>query len=830
MKNWFKQNATHLIIIGLFLVLIVFYLTPIWQGKILSQSDVIQAEGSQKELFDYKAKDGHSPLWTNSMFGGMPTYQIWYEHANNITTYIGRGIRTVFPAPADVLLLYLLGSYFLLSVLRIRPWLAAAGAIAMAFSSYNLIYIEAGHMNKAYAIAYMAPIIGAVILCYRGNRLWGGVILALFMALEIRTNHVQVTYYLFLALLVLVLFELYYAIRDKKLKNFTQATGVQLIAVVLAVLVNASVLYPTYEYSKSTIRGKANIAKVDEGGKQTDGLDKEYAYAWSQGIGESITFLIPNAYGGKTGGVLDEKSNIAKLLTKSGFPENQAVQIAQSMPTYWGEKTFTSGPWYFGAAVIFLFILGIVIVKDRLKWWIITATALILLLSFGRHFPLISDLFFDYFPMYNKFRAVESILVVAAVLIPLLAVLAINELITRQQEIINLNKKVLYTGIAVGGLCLLVAFIPDLFLNFKPSTHQNFVATLQQQTGDQNMANEIASALIKDRKDLASKDAYRSFFIVLIAFGFVWSYIKNKISYTVLIAGVGVLTLIDLWQVDKRYLNDNSFIEPRDVQHVQEREVDQLIRMDKDLSYRVLDLTTNPFSDARASYFHKSLGGYHAAKLMRFQEILEHQFNGAINEDVLDMFNVRYIITRDPSNNSEKIQRRSTAAGNAWFVNKVTMVKDDAQEMQAISSFDPKTEAFVSEQFKSNLDTTRLGVPTNANIQLTSYHPDTMRYEYSSPTTALAVFSEVYYDAGWKAYVDGDEVPIIRADYALRALQLPGGNHKVEFIFAPESMRISEIISLIASIVLVLGLGFAIWYTYSNRKKKPELSSPTKKK
>ena len=801
-------------------MLIVFYLTPLWQGKILSQSDVIQAESSQKELFDYKAKDGKAPMWTNSMFGGMPTYQIWYEHANNVTGYIGKGIRAVFPAPADIFLLYLLGGYFLLSVLRIRPWLAAAGAVAIAFSSYNLIYIEAGHMNKAYAIAYMAPIIGAVILCYRGNRLWGGIILAIFMALEIRTNHIQITYYLFLALLVLVFFEMYYAIRDKKLKAFAQATLAQGLAVALAVLVNASVLYPTYEYSKLTIRGKSNIVKID-GEQQSTGLDKDYAYAWSQGIGESITFLIPNAYGGKSGGVLDENSNVAKFFIKNGYPENQAVQIAQNItPTYWGEKTFTSGPWYFGATVIFLFILGLIIVKDRLKWWIITATALVLLLSFGRHFPLFSDLFFDYFPMYNKFRAVESILVIASVLFPLLAILAINELITCHKEVVNLDKKVLYTGAGVAAVCLLIAIVPDLFLDFKTSTHQDFIARLQQQIGDQNAANEIASALVLDRKDLASKDAYRSFFIVLIALGFVWSFIKNKISYTVLIAGVGVLTLIDLWQVDKRYLNKDSFIEPQQVQHVQEREVDQLIRMDKDLSYRVLDLTTNPFSDARASYFHKSLGGYHAAKLMRFQEILEGQFNGAINEDVLDMFNVRYVITRDPANNAEKIQRRSTATGNAWFVNKVTFVKDNAQEMQAISSFDPKNEAFIHEEFKDKMKANSLNAPTNASISLVSYHPDTMRYEYTSPTSALAVFSEVYYDAGWKAYVDGEETPIIRANYALRALQLPGGNHKVEFIFAPQSMKISETISLIASIILVLGLAFTIWYSYTQRNKK----------
>ncbi len=818
MKKWFKENSTHFIIIAIFIVLVFFYFSPIFGGKSLVQHDVIQAEGSQKELFDYKAQDGQAPLWTNSMFGGMPTYQIWYAHATNITTYIGKGLKAVFPVPTDVVLLYLLGGYFLFSTLRLKPWLAAIGAIALAFTSYNFIYIEAGHLNKAYAIAYLPPIIGSVLLCYRGSRLWGPVLLALFMALEIRTNHIQMTYYLLIALLVYVLFELYYAYKDKTWKNFIQASALQIGAVILAVLVNASVLFPTYEYSKLTTRGKANIVKVEEGGNES-GLDKKYAYDWSQGVGENLTFLIPNAYGGKSNGVLDEKSEVVKFFTKNGFPEGQAVQIAQSLPTYWGEKMFTSGPWYFGAAIIFLFILGLVIVKDRIKWWILTATVLIILLAFGRHFPLISDIFFDYFPMYNKFRAVESTLVIAAILIPLLAILTVNELLTKADKIPRLDKKVLYTFVGVGGLCLLVGLMPSLFLDFKTSTHKDFISTLTQQLGDQNAANELGNALVKDRTALATKDAFRSLFIVALTFGLVWFYIKKKVALPAFLGVLAIIILADLWSVDKRYLNNDSFVDASAAKkHVVEREVDQLIRLDKDPSYRVLDLTTNPFSDARASYFHKSFGGYHAAKLMRYQEILEHQFNGAINEDVLDMFNVRYLITQNQQNGAEQIQRRSTASGNAWFVNKVTFVKDNAQEMQAISSFDPAKEAFVHEEFRSKLNATRLGQPTNAEIKLVSYHPDTLKYESSSPNDAFAVFSEVYYDKGWKAYIDGNEVPIIRADYILRALQVPGGNHKIEFIFAPASMRISSIVSLIASIVLVLGLVAA--GLISARKKK----------
>ncbi|TDS08453.1 YfhO family protein [Sphingobacterium paludis] len=819
MKQWFKENSTHLAISALFIVLVFFYFSPIFDGKTLVQSDVMQAEGSQKELFDYRAKDGHAPLWTNSMFGGMPTYQIWYEHASNVASYINKGIRAIFPVPADIVLLYLFGGYFLFSVLRLKPWLAAVGAVALAFTSYNFIYIEAGHVNKAYAIAYLAPIIGSVLLSFRGSRLWGPVLLCLFLTLEIRTNHVQITYYLFIALLVYVLIELYYAIRDKKLQAFMRSSALQIVAALVAVLVNASVLFPTYEYSKLTIRGKANIQKVDAGA-QTSGLDKEYAYQWSQGVGENITFLIPNAYGGRTGGVLDKNSEVVKFFTKLGAPEAQAVQFADRIPTYWGEKTFTSGPWYFGAATFFLFVLGLVIVRGRIKWWILIASALCMLLAFGRHFPLVSDLFFDYFPMYNKFRAVESILVIPAILIPMLAMLAVNELFLRAAEIPKLDKKVLYTYVGIGGFCLLVGLMPSLFLNFKNSGHQDFISSISQQLGGQSVGNEFSNALLKDRSSLASADAYRSFLIVTIAFGLVWLFLKKKITVPVFVGVLGVLTLIDLWAVDKRYLNNASFIEERAKTHVVEREVDQLIRLDKDPSYRVMDLTTNPFSDARASYFHKNIGGYHAAKLMRFQEVLEHQFNGAINEDVLDMFNVRYLITQNRQNGAEQIQRRSTASGNAWFVSKVTFVKDNAQEMQAISSFDPKREAFVHESFKNQLNTAKLGQSSNAEIRLVSYHPDTLKYESTSPNDAFAVFSEVYYDKGWKAYIDGNEVPIIRADYLLRALQVPGGNHSIEFIFAPASIRISNIISLIASIVLVLGLAAAVFVSWRNKNPK----------
>lgn len=812
MKTWFNNNATHLAIIGIFIAITFIYFPPAWQGKVLYQHDVLQAQAGQQEILDVKARDGDMPLWTNSMFSGMPSYQVLIELPNNITTYLLQGFKGIFPHPIDVVLLYLFGAYLLFSVLKIKPWLAAVGAVAFAFSSYNFIYIEAGHANKTYAIAFMAPILAGILLAFRGKYLWGAVILALAMALEIRVNHIQVTYYLFLAALILVGMEAYNAIREKRLLAFGKAIAFQAAAVMVAIAVNASLLWPTYEYSKETLRGKSNL-KTENSQRADNGVSRDYAYHWSQGVDESITFLIPNAYGGGMSTRLDAQSNVAKLVINKGVDPGQAAGFAANLPTYWGEKPGTSGPWYFGAGVMFLFVLGLIIVPGRIKWWLAGTTALVLLLSFGRHFPLVSDLFFYYFPMYNKFRAVESVLIIATLLIPVLAVLSINELIKNGPSIKKLDKKVLYVFYGVGGIALLIATLPDLFLSFKSSNHQAMTQQYGQQLQDNTFANEMMAALVKDRVALARADAFRSLLFVAATFVLVWLLIKNKLRAQAAVVLLGIVTLIDLWGVDKRYLNDDRFADKLQLarQFNPEREVDRLILMDKDPNYRVFDITTNPFADARTSYFHKSIGGYHAAKLMRYQELIERQFSGAINEDVLDMLNTRYLITADNENN-QRIQRRNTAVGNAWFVEKVTVVTSNEEEMEAINAFDPSKEAFIHEEFKPLLNEGRLSRPENASIELTSYRPDHLVYEYSAPRDALAVFSEIWYDKGWKAFVDGEELPILRANYVLRALQLPGGNHQVEFKFEPKSYHLGETISLIGSIVLVLGLAAAIWF------------------
>ena len=816
MNNWFKRNGIHLAIIGIFIALCFVYFSPALQGKALYQSDVLMAQGMQKEIMDFKAKDGKGPLWTNSMFGGMPAFQIWVQYPNNVTTYVISFFKTVFPNPIDTVLLYLLGAYLLFCVLRMNPWLAAAGAIAFAFSSYNFQIIDAGHSNKAMAIAFFPPILAGIILTFRRQYLLGAVLTALFLAIEIRTNHIQMTYYLFIALLIYVGIELYHAIKSKTSKDFIKSFSYLAAASILAVAVNAGMLWTTYEYSTETIRGKSNL--TTDKSEPNNGLDRDYAYQWSQGIGESLTFLVPNAYGGASGPNLDEKSEVAKALSAKGIPAEQLLPAMQQLSqvglsTYWGDKQFTSGPWYFGAIICFLFILGLFIVKNRIKWWILSASILCLLLSFGRHLPFLSDLFFNYFPLYNKFRAVESILVIVGFLIPVLAILAVKEVAFHTEEPKKLQKNLLYSLYITGGLLIILIVLPTAFLSFKTQNHGLFIEQLTQITnGDKGFADSIADALVKDRISLARMDALRSLLFVLIGAGLVWALIRKKMNPQFVFIALAVVVLVDLWSIDRRYLNNEKFVEKNVLaQQFKPRDVDQLIMRDQSY-YRVLDLSQgNPFSNSVPSYFHKSLGGYHAAKLKRYQEVLDKQFNGAINEDVLDMLNTKYLITADQNGQKETMKNRSTAAGHAWFVQKVEYVKNADEEMMAISSFDPKNVMVVDEKFKSLIDVNKVGYDGNGFIRLTNYHPDHLTYEYSSGRDALAVFSEMWYDKGWNAYVDGEKIPYFRADYILRAAQLPGGNHKLEFKFEPSSYYTGETISLIASILLLLSLGYAIW-------------------
>lgn len=828
MNNWLKANGIHLAIIGFFVVICFVYFSPVLQGKAPAQSDVLQAKAMQKEIMEYKAKDGKGPLWTNQMFGGMPAYQIWAQYAYNGASYGIQLIVNVFPRPVGTVLLLLSGAYFLFIVLRINPWLAAAGAIAFAFTTYNFVLIAAGHNNKVLAIGFFAPIIAGFILTLRGRYWVGGTLTALFLALLIRANHIQMAYYLFLAVLIFMGIELYQAYKAKTLPALGKAVGFLSAALVLAVMVNASLLWTTAEYAKETIRGKSNLTSTAGEGGDSTAEAKKYAYGWSQGIGESFTFLIPDLYGGATSinELVKPESHMYKAISEiTGGDPNQTTQAIQqlaqnlNMQQYWGEKPGTSGGYYFGAIICFLFVFGLFIVRSHLKWWILATTILFILLSFGKNFPLISDLFFDYFPLYNKFRAVESILAVVGLMVPLLAILAIKEAQDSGTDQKTLIKKLKWSAGITGGFALIVAIMPTLFFSFQTANHQEIVQALTQSLqNNATLAHKIANALVDDRISIARADAIRSVIFIAIGFALVWAFLTKKMNMQLAFGLLAFAVLIDMWQVDRRYLNNSNFASNSDLaNHFQARDVDNFILADKDPDFRVLDLTVNTFSDASTSQFHKTVGGYHAAKLKRYQELIEKQFTKSINQDVLDMLNTKYLITQDQQNGSYKMQRNNTAAGHAWIVPHVQFAKDADEEMKAINSFDPKKEAIVDVRYKSLIDEKRLGPGTGALIKLDSYHPDHLVYSYSAPTDVIAVFSEIYYDKGWNMYIDEVKKPYFRADYVLRAAQLEAGNHKVEFKFEPVSYYMGEKISLAGSILLLAGLSFAF---YSENKKK----------
>ncbi|HEY8928634.1 MAG TPA: hypothetical protein VIM55_05565 [Mucilaginibacter sp.] len=832
MNNWFKRNGIHFLVGVIFFVICFIYFAPAFQGKVLGQMDVTGAQSTQKEINDYREK-GITILWTNQIFGGMPAFQIWAPYPDNITTQIVSALKAVFPNPVDTVLILLFGAYFLFNVLKLNPWLAAAGAIAFTFSSYNIILLVAGHSNQAFAIAFFAPLLGSIFMTLRGKYLTGGALTALFLAMEIRANHIQMTYYLMLALLILLGIELYHAIKGKTTASFVKALGYLGAALVLALAINASLLWSTGEYAKYSYRGQSNLTKNAK--EPSSGLDKDYAYEWSQGVAECFTFLVPNAYSFGSGPeTLDANSETAKIFLKQNATEQQAVataaQITNGIPglqLYWGAKPGTAGPFYFGAVVCFLFLFGLLVVKSRVKWWLLGTVVLTMFLSFGGNFPFVSDLFFKYFPLYNKFRAVESILAVTSLCFPILAFLAVKEIVDAEDKT-YLFKKLKLAFYITGGLLLILIAVPTIFLSFKGADFQQGITYLTQaMKGDSATATTVANAVVSDRQSLERSDAIRSLIFVALTFGLLWAFIKQKAKLMMFSIGLLVLITVDLCLVDKRYLKDSNFADKLDNQ-VKPREVDSFIMRDPDPDYRVFDLTQTIKFDRFSPFFHKSIGGYSAARLKRYDELIDNQFTAAApNHDVLDMLNTKYFITADEQQ-TLKMQANPTACGHAWFVKSIKYAKNADEEMQAISSFSPKDEAIVDQQYRKLIDEKQpLGADTSGTIKLVSYNPDHLTYQSGSTAPQVAVFSEIYYEKGWTMLIDGAEKPFFRADYVLRAAQIPVGNHKIEFIFHPASYYTGEKISLAGSILLILALGGA---AASGIKKGRENAEPAAKK
>jgi hypothetical protein len=826
-KTKLSGYVVYLIAVLVFTALSFIYFFPVLEGKMLVTNDNNVYRASAKEIIEHREKFHEEPLWTNSMFGGMPAYQISVKYKGNCLRPVLYFLQS-FKFPVAAIFLTLLGFYILLLVYGVNPWLAIPGAIAFSFCSYNFILIAAGHTTKAYAIAYMVPMIAGIILAIRKNRIAGAAMAGVCLAFELISNHLQITYYALLIVIIYGISELVYAIRDKTLPDLMKSLGVLVIAVILAAGTNFTHLNTTLEYTKYTTRGGSNLTKDENA---SSGLDKAYATGWSIGIDETLTLLIPNYMGGGSSFHFDRGTETFKT-----FQRYKATQLASAFSKYRGEQPGTSSV-YAGAIVIFLFVLGLFLVEGREKWWLLAATVLSILLSWGRNFTPLTNLFLDYFPGYNKFRAVSTILVIAGFTIPLMASLALKNVFQNTIERKRFNRSIIWSAGITGGLCLLFAVFPGMAGNFISSTDQ---VVFQQLRITPEIQSTFESALTADRRDMLQADAFRSLIFIVLATILLSAYYYKKIAMKYAIGILALLILSDMWPVCKRFLNDENFrkvsagAEPYPM-----TTADKAILQDASPSYRVLNLTVSPFNDASTSTYHKSIGGYHGAKLQIYSELIEHGLTRDINGFIetyqkntdpdqlpgelagnlsransLNMLNTKYIIT-DPE--GLPLVNRS-ALGNAWFVRSYKIVENADEEISLINSFDPSSEALIDKGFKQLLTKESYPADTAGRIELTSYKANELKYHYTSSTDGLVVFSEIYYPAGWKSFIDGMEVSHFRSDYVLRAMEVPSGEHEIIFRFEPESYRTGTRVSLASSILLILLCTGSIYMAIRNKK------------
>jgi len=806
-QSFFKRNQTVFLAIIVFFAISYLYFSPILEGKVIKQSDVENLKGGFTEIRHYKETTGNYALWSNSMFCGMPTYLMWLGYPSNIAGKLMDWYNLILPNPINTIFLYLVGFFILLRTLKMNVWLSVMGAVAFTFSSYNFAIIAAGHTNKAIVIGLFAPTIAGIIMAYRNELLKGATVTALALALQIKANHYQMSYYLAIAIGIYVIVQFIYAIKDKTIANFFKSSAVLAGAAALAIAVNITPLLLTEEYAKESIRGKSELTLDPKASK--DGLSEEYAFEYSYGVGESFTLLIPNFNGGASAGALSKNSETYKFLKDRNVPN--APQIIKQLPLYWGDQAFTAGPVYFGALVLFLFILGFFIVQRKEKWWILATVVLTLALSWGKNFLFLSDFFFNHFPYYNKFRAVSSILTVTSLLVPLMAAFAVEEIINTKENSKVLLKKVRNAFFVVGGLALLFAVMPGLAGSFINETRDkaSFGESYEQ----------LISAISADRESSLRMDALRSFAFILIGAGLLYAFISKKIKSNYLLIGLALTITIDMWAVDKRYLNNDNFgkkVKNLDTE-VPPNAVDLEILKDPAMYYRVYNLTVNPFTDGNTSRYHKSIGGYHAAKLKRYQELIENQISKG-NMNVLSMLNTKYFITAPQGSNQAIPQINQMACGNAWFINDIKYVANADSEMLALTNFDPKQTVFIDQRFKERVGTMNLKKDSTANIALTYYSPDTLNYTSNAAAESFAVFSEIYYEKGWNAYVDGQKTDHFRVNYVLRGMKIPAGKHEVSFRFEPANYFLGEKIAGISSILLLLLVAGNLFMAYKKNK------------
>ena len=809
--NKFVENHKNTLWIAVcilaFALITLVYFSPIMQGKRLKQHDIEMYKGMSKEIVDYKAQTGEQSLWTNSMFGGMPAWNIGVPQNSNLMTYINRVLNFGFPHPIGAVFVGMLGFFILLLVLDCKIWVSFIGALAFGFTSYMFIVIGAGHNSKAVAMAYMAPVIAGILLTYKGKYLWGGILTAIALALEIRAGHLQITYYLLLIVVCIVIAELVDAIKEKKYLHFLKASGILIGVAVVAILTCTTTLYANYEFGKETMRGKPILTKNVE--NQTSGLDRDYVTQWSYGIGETWSLMIPNVKGGATGYIGNDNKALDKCDPR--FRSTIAQQNA-----YWGDQPGTSGPVYVGAIVCFLFILGLFVVEGKYKWILLAATVLSVLLSWGKNFMGFTDFFLDYIPGYNKFRAVSMTLVIAEVCMPLLAFLALAE-IFKNPDTLKQNRRYVYISFGItGGLCLLFYIMPQTFFSFLSQSETIQFQQLQSES-DGAIYKLFADELAKVRVAIFRADTIRSFFFITIAAALILLNINGKLNVKYMFAGLTLFVVVDMYTIDKRYLNNDNFIDKRRVDRpFVMTDADKQILQDKSLDYRVINLTVSTFNDASTSYFHKSLGGYHGAKLRRYQDVIDqylskHDLN---YWKMLNMLNTKYIIYQ--KDQQRMVSKNYEAFGNAWIVGDINWVGTPNEEIDAIADTDVKNVAIVNKEF-ANLMGDFKATPAEGTIQLVDYKPNELRYTFDSSKDELVVFSEIWTKQGWMMWIDGVESPLLRANYILRAAVVPAGQHEIVMRYEPSIWRIGNTIQFITSLLILLGFAIVCYHTFKKR-------------
>ena len=810
MNQFFKnKNVIWIALcIVVFALITLVYFSPVMQGKRLKQHDIEMYKGMSQEIVDYKAQTGEQSLWTNSMFGGMPAWNIGVPQSSNMMTYVGRVLSVGFPHPIGAVFISMLGFFILLLVLDCKIWISFIGALAYGFTSYLFIVIGAGHNSKAVAMAYMAPVIAGILLTYKGKYLWGTVLTAIALALEIRAGHLQITYYLLLIVICIVIGEFVEAVREKKYMHFLKASGILAAVAIIAILTCTTTLYANYEFGKETMRGKPVLTKGAD--NQTKGLDKDYITQWSYGIGETWSLMIPNAKGGASAYIGNDNPALEKC-----DPRFRSTIAQQN--SYWGDQPITSGPVYVGAIVCFLFVLGLFVVKGKYKWVLLAATLLSILLSWGKNFMGFTDFFIDYFPGYNKFRAVSMTLVIAEVCMPLLAFLALAE-IFKNPDVIKQNKQYLYISLGItGGLCLLFYALPQTFFNFL-SVDEAMQFKQLQAGQDGAIYTTFANELEKVRVAIFRADAIRSFLYIYIAGIVILLTVSGKMNKKYMFPILALLVLVDMYTIDRRYLNNNNFIDKRkaDKPFVMS-EADKQILQDKDLDYRVINLTVSTFNDASTSYFHKSVGGYHGAKLRRYQDIINQYLSKRdLNYwKVLNMLNTKYIIY--PKDSQKIASKNYEAFGNAWIASDIKWVGTPNEEIDAIADTDVQNVAIVNEEFRNIVGDFHAS-PSEGTIQLVDYKPNQLKYSFDSSKDELVVFSEIWTSKGWTMWIDGVENPLFRADYILRSAIIPAGQHEIVMRYEPRIWRVGNTIQLITSLLILIGFAVACYYTFKKRE------------